>query len=169
MKRMVWIGIVVFLVVAACARPDDDLVETRFIASPTNIVSPELSAIDSLMWHQPDSALAELLNYLDNDSRDGACTVSTNETFDNHYAQLLASDLLYNNDYAQTNRPALLQAVRYFDSLVREAPPLQRGLGGLEKPQSPNPTPNLSFLVSLAASSLYSLDKLFIIRPTYPC
>ena len=95
MKRMVWIGIVVFLVVAACARPDDDPVETRFIASPTIIVSPELSAIDSLMWCQPDSALALLLPY--------------------------------------------------FDSLVRQAPPLQRGLGGIKQTaiSQPKPQPRL--------------------------
>ncbi len=52
------------LAVAACARPDDDLVETRFIASPTTIVSPELSSIDSLMWRQPDSAFALLLQFV---------------------------------------------------------------------------------------------------------
>ena len=79
---------------------------------------PELAAIDSLMWQQPDSALAVLLNYLDDDSRDAARHVSTNETFDNHYAQLLTSELLFKNDYAQTNRTELLQAVAYFDSLL---------------------------------------------------
>ncbi len=134
MKRMVWIGIVFFLVVAACARPDDDLVETRFIASPTNIVSPELSAIDSLMWRQPDSALACLIPYFDTCCRDVACNVypenhngnsedvaryvSTNVAFNRHYAHLLLAELLYKNDYAQTNRPALQQAVAYFDSLT---------------------------------------------------
>ncbi|MBR2772752.1 MAG: hypothetical protein IKD78_12225, partial [Bacteroidales bacterium] len=34
-----------------------------------------------------------------------------------HYAQLLTSELLFKNDYAQTNRTELLQAVAYFDSL----------------------------------------------------
>ena len=80
-------------------------------------VSPELATIDSLMWQQPDSALVVLMDYLDNDGRDVARRVSTNETFDNHYAQLLASELLFKNDYAQTNRTELLQAVAYFDSL----------------------------------------------------
>ena len=83
--------------------------------------SPELSAIDSLMWQQPDSALAVLLNYLADDSRDVARYVSTDETFDNHYAQLLASELLFKNNYAQTNRKELLQAVAYFDSLLLAA------------------------------------------------
>ena len=132
MKRMVWIGIVVFLVVAACARPDDDPVETRFIASPTIIVSPELSAIDSLMWRQPDSALALLLPYFDTCCRDVSRNVSripnvlgdvsgnvsTTTEHDNHYAHLLLSELLYKNDYEQTNRRDLQKAVNYFDSLT---------------------------------------------------
>ncbi len=87
--------------------------------------SPELAAIDSLMWQQPDSALAVLLNYLDDDSRDEAHHVSTNETYDNHYAQLLASELLFKNDYAQTNRTELLQAVEYFDSLMQVPEPVE--------------------------------------------
>ena len=118
MKRMVWIGIVVFLVVAACARPDDDPVETRFIASPTTIVSPELCAIDSLMWRQPDSALARLLPYFDTCCRDAKFCVSTTTEYNRHYANLLLSELLYKNDYAQVNRKELLEAVHYFDSLL---------------------------------------------------
>ena len=137
MKRCCWIGILVWLVMAACARPDNDPVETRFIASLTNIVSPELSAIDSLMWHQPDSALACLIPYFDTCCRDAKFCVSTTTTFNRHYANLLLSELLYKNDYAQTNRPTLLQAVHYFDSLVREAPPFKGG-GGIKKD---NPTP----------------------------
>ena len=126
------IGISVLLALAACNRPDTDLVETRFIASPTTIVSPELSAIDSLMWRQPDSALACLIPYFDTCCRDAMIAspddatdfqkrrmqcVSTAE-FNRHYANLLLSELLYKNDYPQTNRPALLQAVSYFDSLT---------------------------------------------------
>ena len=153
MKRIGWIGILVLLALAACQRHDDNLVETRFIASPTVIVSPNLALIDSLMWRQPDSALVKLLNYLDNDSRDVARYVPTNETFDKHYAHLLLAELLYKNDYAQTNRPALLQAVAYFDSLVRPTPPsppykggrgIKKGAGGIKKDLNPNP--NLAFL-----------------------
>ncbi len=131
MKRFVWIGIVVFLVVAACARPDNDLVETRFIASPTIVASPELSSIDSLMWRQPDSALALLLPYFDTCCRDVSRNVSripnvlgdvsgnvsTATEHDNHYVHLLLSELLYKNDYKQTNRRDLQKAVCYFDSL----------------------------------------------------
>ena len=73
------IGLFVLLTLAACNRPDTDLVETQRATSqieqvPEPVVpeahrrvegpSPELSAIDSLMWHQPDSALACLIPYL---------------------------------------------------------------------------------------------------------
>ncbi len=70
------IGLSVLLALAACNRPDTDPVETQRATSRIEQVpepavaersrsiegpSPELSAIDSLMWHQPDSALACLI------------------------------------------------------------------------------------------------------------
>ena len=123
-----------FVFMAACtSKGDDGLVETRPGTSLSADVSPELSSIDSLMWQRPDSALALLLPWFD--------TVDSNETFDNHYAHLLLAELLYKNDYAQTNREALLAAVAYFDSLVRQAPPtppLKGGRGGF-KTHSPKP------------------------------
>ena len=143
MKTRCLIGIAVLLL-AACARPDDNPVETRRATSlPPTTASPELSAIDSLIWRQPDSALAVLMDYLSDDGRDGVHTVSTNETFDNHYTQLLVSELLYKNDYEQTNRRDLQKAVTYFDSLVCGTPP-SKGGGGIKKELS-HPT-NLAFL-----------------------
>ena len=79
--------------------------------------SPELSAIDSLLWQQPDSALTCLLPYFDT-CKDTQFSVSTATAYDRHYANLLLAELLYKNDYAQTNRPALRRAVAYFDSLT---------------------------------------------------
>ena len=131
MKTRCLIGFAVLLL-AACARPDNDLVETRFIASPTIVASPELSSIDSLMWRQPDSALVLLLPYFDTCCRDVSRNVSripnvlgdvsgnvsTATEHDNHYVHLLLSELLYKNDYEQTNRRDLQKAVNYFDSLV---------------------------------------------------
>ena len=120
------IGILLgMLLVAACVRPDDNLVETRHGTSLQTVASPQLQAIDSLMWRQPDSALAVLLNYLSDDGKDAARHVSTDQTFDNHYTQLLVSELLYKNDCAQTNRKDLLKAVSYFDSLVCMTPPFK--------------------------------------------
>ena len=103
----------VILAVAACARPDDDLVETRRATSlPPTTVSPELSSIDSLMWRQPDSAFALLLQFVGSPEADGL------DTYNGHYCQLLISELLYKNDYEQTNRQDLQKAVAYFDSLT---------------------------------------------------
>ena len=100
--------------VAACHRP-------LKVVEPAEGPSPELLTIDSLLWQQPDTALACLVSCFD------ACTTTE---YNRHYANLLLSELLYKNDYSQTNRPELQQAVAYYDSLVRKAPPLQRGLGG---------------------------------------
>ena len=105
---MFLVGIVAF---SACNR----LVETRRATSLPADMSPELSAIDSLMWQRPDSALTCLLPYFDTCCRDGVHTVST--THDCHYANLLLAELLYKNDNPQLNRAELLRAVDYYDSL----------------------------------------------------
>ena len=76
---------------------------------------PALVEIDSLMWQHPDSALVCLLPYFDTCCRDVSRNVSTD--YNRHYAHLLLAELLYKNDYAQTNRMELQQAVGYFDSL----------------------------------------------------
>jgi len=145
MKRHVSIGLYMFVLamLMACNRPDDALVETRHGTSqieqvpepavpeaPRRVEGPSLalSAIDSLMWRQPDSALTLLLPYFDTCCRD-ALNASLNvphgnsmEThamrlYNGHYAHLLLSELLYKNDYKQTNRRDLQKAVCYFDSL----------------------------------------------------
>jgi hypothetical protein len=99
---------------AACSSAPEPAVaeQSRSIEGPTS----KLSAIDSLMWQQPDSALMALMAY-EGDSSE----------YNHHYAQLLTSELLYKNDYEQTNRPELQQAVVYFDSLMQVSEP-QRSL-----------------------------------------
>ena len=129
MKRSCWIGILVLLALAACN-------PSKQVPEPVEGPSPELSTIDSLMWHQPDSALALLLDYftcrdvsrnvsknVNDTSGDVSGNVST--TYNRHYANLLLAELLYKNDYAQTNRPALLQAVTYFDSIMQVPEPVE--------------------------------------------
>ena len=91
---------------AACTKAPEP------VEGPTS----KLSSIDSLMWQQPDSALLALMAYEGDVSE-----------YNNHYAQLLTSELLYKNDYEQTNRPELQQAVAYFDSLMQVSEP-QRSL-----------------------------------------
>ena len=85
--------------------------ETRQGTSLPHASLPELAAIDSLMWRQPDSALAVLKQFAASPKADSL------DEFNEHYCQLLISELLYKNDYGQSNRPALQQTVRYFDSL----------------------------------------------------
>ena len=70
-------------------------------------VYQELVEIDSLMWEKPDSALTVLMEY-----------EGDMEGFNGHYAQLLVAELLFKNDYKQSNRTELLKVVHYFDSLV---------------------------------------------------
>ncbi len=161
------IGLSVLLALAACARPDDDPVETRRAMSRIEQVSepavpeahrrvegpsPELSAIDSLMWHQPDSALACLIPYFDTCCRDAKFCVSTTTEYNRHYAHLLLSELLYKNDYPQTNRPALRQAVSYFDSLtftLNDTPSPKRLIAGTD-PLSLTRNDNIVFLTARA-------------------
>ena len=103
-----------------------------------------LAEIDSLMWRQADSAFVLLQEFVVSPEAEEL------DTFDGHYCQVLISELLYKNDYEQTNREDLLQAVSYFDSLVCQTPPLQRGAGGLKNPQSPEHNDNLTFLTARA-------------------
>ena len=88
---------------ASCGKPD--------IQEDYN-VSPELAAIDSLMWQQPDSALKVMLEFAGSEEAD-----ILNE-FEGHYCQVLIAELLYKNDYGQSNREEVLKAVHYFDSIV---------------------------------------------------
>lgn len=100
---------------AACSPsvkvPEPEVAEqNRSIEGP----SLELSAIDSLMWRQPDSALAQLQRFVASPAADSL------DVFNGHYCQLLISELLYKNDYIQSNRENLIQAVDYFDSLAMD-------------------------------------------------
>ena len=128
---------------------------------PASFSERELSAIDSLMWRQPDSALACLIPYFDTCCRDAMIAspdttdmmrriqcVSTTTTFNRHYANLLLAELLYKNDYDQANRSALQQAVAYFDSLthtLNDTPKPKRLIAGTD-PLSLTRNNNLAFL-----------------------
>ena len=116
------------------------------IAEPDDTASPTLSAIDSLMWRQPDSAFALLLQFVGSPEADGL------DTYNRHYCQLLISELLYKNDYEQSNRPALRQAVAYFDSLtftLNETPTLKSLIAGAD-PLSLTRNDRITFLTARA-------------------
>ena len=105
MKHGVWIGFVVAMLMTACS---------SFPSASGHLANtdPTLASIDSLLWTQPDSAFAQLQSFAENREVDGL------DTFNRHYFHLLLSELLYKNDYAQTNRNELLLAVDYYDSLM---------------------------------------------------
>lgn len=71
-----------------------------------------LAEIDSLMWRRADSAFVLLQEFVVGPEAEEL------DTFDGHYCQVLLSELLYKNDYGQSNREKLLKAVGYFDSIV---------------------------------------------------
>ncbi len=133
------------MLLACVTSCSNDTTEAQGFALPQTTIP--LSVIDSVMQQRPDSALVLLL-----DCRDGVHTVSTDPT-DRHYYELLLAEALYKNDSVQRNRKALQQAMAYFDSLVRGAPPppLKGGAqrAGDSKKIS-NLTPNLAFLSARA-------------------
>ena len=147
MKRPLLIGWALLLALAACHRAAEAPEPAEIEDSRSQTPSPALSAIDSLMWQQPDSAFVLLQEFAASPKADSL------NTFGGHYFQVLLSELLYKNDYVQTNRAELFQAVAYFDSLVREAPPLKRGLGGFRTPRNRNDQ-----LVFLSARAHYIND-----------
>ncbi len=71
-----------------------------------------LAGIDTLMWHHPDSALAVMMEFAGSEAADSL------GVFEGHYCQLLIAELLFKNDYGQSNREEVLKAVHYFDSIV---------------------------------------------------
>lgn len=91
--RRLWLIGVLLMITSACHHPDVETVCTPSLQ--------QLSAIDTLMQSCPDSALLLLLD----------------TPMDDPYYQLLLSEALYKNDSAQLNRPELLTAMTYFDSV----------------------------------------------------
>ena len=71
-----------------------------------------LEGIDSLMWVEADSALKVMMEFAASPEAE-----SLNE-FEGHYCQVLVAELLFKNDYGQSNRTEVLKAVHYFDSIV---------------------------------------------------
>ena len=95
-----------------CGKEDKQQIEPQ-----GSSVHAALAEIDSLMWRQPDSAFALLLQFVGSPEADGL------DTYNGHYCQLLISELLYKNDYEQTNRQNLQNAVTYFDSIMQVPEP----------------------------------------------
>ena len=84
----------------ACSKPAE---VPELVEGPTK----ELATIDSLMWHHPDSALAVMMEFAASPKTDSM------DVFEGHYCQVLIAELLFKNDYVQSNRKDLLKAVAY--------------------------------------------------------
>ena len=95
-----------------CGKEDKQQIEPQ-----GSSVHAALAEIDSLMWRQPDSAFALLLQFVGSPEADGL------DTYNVHYCQLLISELLYKNDCEQTNRQDLQKAVAHFDSIMQVPEP----------------------------------------------
>jgi DNA-binding CsgD family transcriptional regulator len=111
MKRVMHIlnYFAVLTIMVACSQPTkvESPEPCRSVAGPTQ----ELAAIDTLLWHHPDSALAVMMEFAGSEAADGL------DEFEGHYCQVLVAELLYKNDYGQSNREEVLKAVGYFDSI----------------------------------------------------
>ncbi len=143
--------IVSFLVglamLVACSKPAE-VPEPAVPEAPRRVEGPTLalSQIDTLMWHQPDSAFAVMMEFaasLEADSLD---------VFEGHYCQVLIAELLYKNYYKQSNRKELLKAVAYFDSLnfTPNDTPTPKSLIAGADPLSPTRNDNIVFLAARA-------------------
>ncbi len=108
------IGVLALLLVACTQSNKVPETSAPELAEEAEGPTYELSQIDTLMWHHPDSALAVMMEFAASPKADSL------NVFEKHYCQLLVSELLYKNDYGQSNRAKLLQAVHYFDSLMQD-------------------------------------------------
>ena len=70
----------------ACSKPVED-------PEPVEGPTQELAAIDTLMWHHPDSALAVMMEFAASPEADSL------DVFEGHYCQVLIAELLYKNFY----------------------------------------------------------------------
>ena len=114
----VYIGIVLMAVMVGCT-PPGPLSEGEKLPRPAATpyqrgtkAHEALEGIDSLMWVQPDSALAVMMEFAGSEAADSL------DVFEGHYCQVLIAELLYKNFYKQSNRKELLKAVHYFDSIM---------------------------------------------------
>ena len=98
-------------------------VETRHGTS-LPLADSALQAIDSLMWRQPDTRCNAFWPVetqslrIPTPPKGDSLETHAMRLYNEHYYQLLAAELLYKNDYDQTNCTELQQAVGYFDSLM---------------------------------------------------
>ena len=152
--RVKWcLHIVSFLfglaMLVACSQPTKVEVPEPVVAEPCRSVEGPiltLSQIDTLMWHHPDSALAVMMEFAASPKADSM------DVFEGHYCQVLIAELLFKNDYGQSNREEVLKAAAYFDSLnftLNDTPTPKSLIAGAD-PLSPTRNDNIVFLSARA-------------------
>ena len=112
MKIRLWHIIVLMVLVVGC-KPHTT--SPRPSPGGEGVASLMLENIDSLMWVEADSALKVMMEFAASPEADSM------DVFEGHYCQVLIAELLFKNDYGQSNRKDLLKAVHYFDSIVNVA------------------------------------------------
>ena len=100
-----FLGLATMALVGCVTSPDS-------LSEEEKLSQDALVEIDSLMWHQPDSALAVMMEFAGSPEADGM------DAFEGHYCQVMVAELLFKNYYGQSNRAEVLKAVHYFDSIV---------------------------------------------------
>ena len=93
-------------------RPAGTLNPPNPLSKGEGLAHEALEGIDSLMWKEADSALKVMMEFAGSPEADGM------DAFEGHYCQVLIAELLFKNDYGQSNRKEVVKAVRYFDSIV---------------------------------------------------
>ena len=123
MKLLGYIGIVLMVLLAGCTPPgplsegegtsqDSPAAARHPLSEGEGPAHKALEGIDSLMWKEADSALKVMMEFAGSPEADGM------DAFEGHYCQVLVAELLFKNDYGQSNREEVLKAVGYFDSIV---------------------------------------------------
>ena len=117
MRKIIYV--VLMMVVMVGCTPPGPLSEGERLPRPAATPSQRgttaheaLEGIDSLMWVQADSALAVMMEFAASPEADSL------DVFEGHYCQVLIAELLFKNDYGQSNRKEVVKAVHYFDSIV---------------------------------------------------
>ena len=77
----IWIAVALLALIVACNPPEEKAAE------PMEKPIPELAAIDSLMWRQPDSAFAVLRQFAASPKADSL------DVYNGHYCQVLIAEL----------------------------------------------------------------------------
>ncbi len=104
------LSLLIAAVFAECGKQGD-------VSAPLFAFDDGLLRADSIMQHDPDSALRVLVS-----RRNGGDSGEISSLFNDNYHSLLLSEALYKTDNPQTDIAALQSATHYFDSLAAQYP-----------------------------------------------